>query len=135
MTTENKITSFFENMCQLLDIDISCYIYRTIGTEILMETATAEEYEKITRMIIHKLIERTKITSELKHNFDLIIKDAVNYASEKYEEIVSTKNEKMFNDLLLIKNIERFFNIKYKEYLMDKMLKVEFLQEKPCVSG
>ena len=135
MTTENKITGFFENMCQLLDIDISCYIYRTIGTEILMETATAEEYEKITRMIIHKLIERTKITSELKHNFDLIIKDAVNYASEKYEEIVSTKNEKMLNDLLLIKNIERFFNIKYKEYLMDKMLKVEFLQEKPCVSG
>jgi len=135
MTTENKITGFFENMCQLLDIDISCYIYRTIGSEILMETATAEEYEKITRMILHKLIERTKITSELKHNFDLIIKDAVNYASEKYEEIISTKNEKMLNDLLLIKNIERFLNIKYQEYLMDKILKVENLQEKPCVSG
>ena len=135
MTTENKITGFFENMCQLLDIDISCYIYRTIGTEILMETATPEEYEKITRMILHKLIERTEITSELKHNFDLIIKDAVNYASEKYEEIISTKNEKMLNDFLLIKNIERFLNIKYQEYLMDKMLKVEFLQEKPCVSG
>ena len=134
MTTENKITGFFENMCQLLDIDISCYIYRTIGNEILMETATAEEYEKITRMILHKLIERTEITSELKHNFDLIIKDAVNYASEKYEEIISTKNEKMLNDLLLIKNIERFLNIKYQEYLMDKMLKVEFLQEEP-VSG
>ena len=127
MTTENKITGFFENMCQLLDIDISCYIYDWEHKQHFTETATPEEYKKITKMIVHKLIKRTEITSELKHNFDLIIKDAVNYASEKCEEIISTKDEKTLKDFLLIRDIQKILNIQYQEQLTDKFLNGENL--------